>query len=71
MAYPVENKTRIAITVEKSLLEKIDNYAKKSGVNRSAAISILVMQQLDQLDTVKTLNRIMDKIDAGTLGADE
>lgn len=58
-----ESKVRISYILDRELMIKLDNFAKKMCVSRNAAISFLVNQQLEAYDTVKTLNRLMDKYD--------
>lgn len=58
-----ETKIRISYILDRELLLKIDNFAKKMSVSRNAAISFLINQQLETYDTVKTLNRLIDKYD--------
>ena len=46
------------INFDEDLLKKIDDYAKKLGVNRSATISMLCREHLDQKDALNTLQAI-------------
>ncbi len=49
---------RININFDEDLLKKIDDYAKKLGVNRSATISMLCSEHLDQKEALNTLQVI-------------
>jgi metal-responsive CopG/Arc/MetJ family transcriptional regulator len=42
-----EDKARIAITLGKGVLERLDAYCKRSGMSRSQYISYAVAHQLD------------------------
>jgi metal-responsive CopG/Arc/MetJ family transcriptional regulator len=46
---------RVNINFDEDLLQKIDDYAKKLGVNRSATISMLCSEHLDQKEALNTL----------------
>lgn len=55
---------RINMNLSDDLVKKIDSYAKDMGINRSAAISVLIstqLQQQDALGTIKSLVEIVDK----------
>lgn len=47
MAGIPENKARIAITLGKELLARLDEYCDRTGMTRSAYISYAVAHQLD------------------------
>lgn len=49
---------RVNINFDEELLKKIDDYAKKLGVNRSATISMLCSEHLDQKEALTTLQAI-------------
>jgi hypothetical protein len=42
-----------------SLIERVDAYALKMGLNRTAAISSLIGTALDQQDAIKTLGGVI------------
>lgn len=41
------DKTRIAVTIGKDLLDALDTYCKRTGLSRSAYISYVVASSLD------------------------
>ena len=49
---------RVNIKFDEDLLKKIDDQAKELGVNRSATISMLCSEHLDQKDALNTLQAI-------------
>ena len=42
-----DSKTRVAITIDKGVLERLDEYCKRSGMSRSQYISYCVAYQLE------------------------
>lgn len=42
-----EDKTRIAITIGKGVLERLDEYCRRTGMSRSQYIAYCVAHQLD------------------------
>ena len=42
-----DSKTRVAITIDKGVLERLDEYCKRSGMSRSQYISYCVAHQLE------------------------
>lgn len=42
-----ENKTRVAITIDRNVLERLDAYCARSGMSRSQYISYCVAHQLE------------------------
>lgn len=42
-----DTKTRVAITIDKGVLERLDAYCKRSGMSRSQYISYCVAHQLE------------------------
>lgn len=42
-----DSKSRIAITIDKGVLERLDEYCKRSGMSRSQYISYCVAHQLE------------------------
>ena len=56
---------RININFDEDLLKKIDDYAKKLGVNRSATISMLCSEYLDQKEALITLQALSRMSDIG------
>lgn len=53
-----DSKTRIAITVDKTVLDRLDAYCKRSGMSRSQYISYCVAHQLEVED--RMTNGVMD-----------
>lgn len=45
-----DTKTRIAITIDKAVLDRLDAYCKSSGMSRSQYISYCVAHQLEAED---------------------
>lgn len=45
-----DSKSRIAITLDKGVLERLDAYCKRSGMSRSQYISYCVAHQLEVED---------------------
>ena len=42
-----DSKSRVAITIDKGVLERLDEYCKRSGMSRSQYISYCVAHQLE------------------------
>lgn len=42
-----DTKTRVAITIDKGVLQRLDEYCQRSGMSRSQYISYCVAHQLD------------------------
>lgn len=53
-----DSKTRIAITIDKGVLDRLDAYCKRSGMSRSQYISYCVAHQLEVED--RMTNGVMD-----------
>lgn len=51
---------RIQLTMNPELLEKVDNFAKSSGIPRSAAISVLCADMLEQKEFMKRLPALLE-----------
>ncbi len=56
----VKNLVRVTVNLTPELVERIEAYAGKVNVNRTAAISVLLSDALDQKETMKTINSMMD-----------
>lgn len=56
-------KKRINITLEESVLEKIDNYAKDMDISRSAAIAILSNQAMDYSNAINALPQMLKALE--------
>lgn len=46
MAIP-EDKARVAITMSREVLDRLDNYCRRSGMTRSGYVNWVVAHQLD------------------------
>lgn len=56
-------KRIISISMSVDVLAKLDDYAKKCYMNRSAAINSLLVQALDQNSAIDIMGRLLDKMD--------
>lgn len=54
---------RVNMNLSEDLIEKIDLYAEKMGINRSAAISVLISTQLQQYETIGLLKTFADVVE--------
>lgn len=55
-------RTRVNIFFDEEVLKQIDGFAKKNGITRTGAVSILCMQSLEQkqaMDSMKWLEMNM------------
>lgn len=50
--------TRVSMNFDDDLLKKVDDYAKKLGVNRSACVSMLCSEYMEQKEALVTLQAI-------------
>ncbi len=55
--------TRINLNLDNDLLNRIDTYAKKRGINRTAAISVLCGEYLEQKEAMVTMGKMVDYLD--------
>lgn len=53
-----DTKTRVAITIDKGVLERLDEYCQRSGMSRSQYISYCVAHQLEVEE--RLTNGVMD-----------
>lgn len=53
---------KTSISLAPHLMEKVDNYAADLGINRSAALSMLIKQAFDYQDQVKTIADFTEKM---------
>jgi len=61
-----ESKTRVAITIDNGVLERLDAYCKRSGMSRSQYISYCVAHQLDvETQAMSNLTGVMRDVLAG------
>lgn len=55
-------KVRVNATMDQEHLARIDAYAEKMGINRSAAICVLTGQALDGQDGIRALSHLVDEV---------
>ena len=51
----------VSIYLPIDVLEKLDKYANKLHINRSAAITSLLVQGLEQSSAIEIMSKLMDK----------
>lgn len=57
---------RVNVSFEESILNKIDEEAKRIGLSRSAFIAVAVnqyFQQMENVNAVSTLKEMIDKVE--------
>lgn len=59
-----EGKSRIIITLSDNLLKNLTDYAEEVGITKSAAISVLLSQQFQTMQGLKTLKTMTDYMDS-------
>lgn len=57
-----KRKTAIGLRLNTDLLEKVDRYALDMGVNRTAAISVILSMYFESKENIKVLNNISNII---------
>ena len=57
------DKSRVSLSLDNGIITEVDNYAKRMGINRSAAVSVLLNQQFMQQNTLDDIGKIMQMID--------
>lgn len=57
-----KRKTAIGLRLNSDLLEKVDRYALDMGVNRTAAISVILSMYFESKESIKVLNNISNII---------
>ena len=55
---------RINLNLSVELLEKVDSYAARVGVNRSSAVAILLAQTLEQQQTMSDIAKLVEMYEA-------
>ena len=55
--------TRINLNMDNVLLNKIGDFARKRGINRTAAISFMCAEYLEQKDTLVTMGKMVDYLE--------
>lgn len=53
---------RVNISLEENVLSRLDDFSKKSGLNRSALITVAVNQYIDAQEKIPTLQNELDKL---------
>lgn len=51
---------RVTVNLTPELVERIESYAEKVNVNRTAAVSVLLSNALDQQKAIKDIGSLMD-----------
>ena len=55
-------KVRVNATMDPETVARVDQYAERMGINRSAALSVLAGQALDTQDGIRALAEISAEI---------
>lgn len=50
-------KPNINITIDETILQKVEAFAKFNGINRSGAISVLLAQALQANEAIENFNK--------------
>lgn len=53
---------RVNISLEENVLSRLDDFSKKSGLNRSALITVAVNSYIDAQEKIPTLQNELDKL---------
>lgn len=53
-------KIKIGCYIDENIVNKLDNYCKENGLSRTAAISVLISQQIDQMEALKTMSKFVN-----------
>lgn len=53
---------RVNISLEENVLSRLDDFSKKSGLNRSALITVAVNSYMDAQEKIPTLQNELDKL---------
>ena len=56
-------RTRINVTIDPEHLNRLDEYADRMGISRSAAICVLTAQALDGQAGIRALSKLADQMD--------
>lgn len=54
-------RRQLSISIPVDVLARVDEYAKKLHINRSAAITSLLVQVLDQSSAIDIMCKLMEK----------
>jgi metal-responsive CopG/Arc/MetJ family transcriptional regulator len=57
-----KERKKVGISLDPEVLIAIDEYAKKNGINRSGAISVLCMQMLSGIKASNSLDLLIDRM---------
>lgn len=58
---------KLCVSIDEKLLVRIDNYAESRGITRSAALSVLASEQLDQKKAIDTFTDMVALAKNGNL----
>lgn len=54
-------RRQLSISIPVDVLARVDEYAKNLHINRSAAITSLLVQSLDQSSAIQIMSKLMKK----------
>lgn len=54
-------RRQLSISIPVDVLARVDSYAKKMSINRSAAITSLLVQSLDQTSAIEIMSKLLKK----------
>lgn len=57
----VKNLVRVTVNLTPELVDRVEAYAERMNVNRTAAVSVLLSDALDQKQAMGTLNAMMEE----------
>lgn len=55
-------KTSVGFRMNSELVEKVDGYAEKMGITRSAAISCIIALYFESKESIEVLGKISDLV---------
>lgn len=56
----VKNLVRVTVNLTPELVERVEKYAEKLNINRTAAVSVLLSQALDTQAGMQTLSTLAE-----------
>lgn len=59
----IPKRTRINLTIDPDVLAYIDDFAKKNGIPRSGAISVMVGQYRQSMEGISALSGMMKMVE--------
>lgn len=57
------NRTRVNIYFDNEVLQQIDEFAKKNGISRTGAVSILCVQSIEQKQAMSSMKWLETNIE--------